>query len=225
MTISQIYTKVNNLWTKGLNPTVNARLTPKDQTKLCLNYLEKDTIDTNGDVNTDITITVSRPGPITEEDIGILSNLNLTSQGYSSEFYFQNLGHELKLLLNKFLKNLPEDYGIYNVVFEVYSDIETNNTLTNNRSSNKAKVYGETYAAPCGDSCNNGLTTCQTNNQVQLCSDITYVITTNPEGVCNTSMMDSNNTSTGTSGINCFWSNGSCGQSKYCCTNTGDNVN
>lgn len=207
--IDQAYAKVEELSKKGLNPTLNVRLIPNDPTKLTLNYLEKDTA--NGDINSDITIVVSKPGPPTEENKEIVSTLELTSEGYSSEFYFQELKNELKLLIKEFKKSFPQDSTL---VLHVYSS-------TSNVSRNQSKVYGDLLAVPAYYPCPGGdFETCNSGITVNACIDITidYGGLNQGPGICSSAL--ENNTSDGNGevgGTNCNW-NGSClPNSQTCC--------
>jgi len=178
MSISKMYVEVNKLFKEGLNPTVNARLIPEDHNHIILNYLEKDTVGVNGCVNTEITILVAYPGQVKERDVGIISSLTLTSENYSSEFYFQQLANQLQLLINDFLASLPEEYGIYNLDLEIYSDAPNNqdSDAPNNQDFgtanigmyiNQPKTYGTTNKKKAG-SCTNPCP----SNYIGACTDI-----------------------------------------------------
>jgi hypothetical protein len=224
MSISKMYVEVNKLFKEGLNPTVNARLIPEDHSHILFNYLEKDTVGVNGCVNTEITIVVAYPGPVKERDVGIISSLTLTSENYSSEFYFQQLANQLQLLINDFLASIPEEYGIYHLDLETYSDAPNNqdsgtsnnqdfgafNNQDSGTANNQYKTYGTTNIKKAGGCVN----TCH-QNYIPVCSNITIFLN-NYEQVCNNSYADNG---LGDSN-NCGWINGSC-QNTGSCTECG----
>jgi hypothetical protein len=186
-----MYLKVAELDKKGLNPTVNVRLTPEDHSRVLLNYLEKNNTGFNGAVNTAVTIVVSYPGPVIENDDRIVSSLNLTSENYSHDFYFEQLEKELTLLINKFLKSLPKEYGTYNIDLEVYSDVSNDQVL----------AYGTYNTTGC-----DGYPGCG-SNIILNCPDITIGVN-NYESTCNNSSIITETTPPRY--YNCNWVNAAC---------------
>jgi hypothetical protein len=165
-------------------------LTPDDPSKLSLNYLEQDTTNANGDVNTDITITVSKPGPPTTQVKEVIRRLKLTSKGYSSDIYFQNIDNELNKLIKRFRRSSPTKS---NVVFDIYADDE---------SREQTKVYGDIYTFADNASCKRNNITCST-----ITCSATGTGCATAQNACESAYeIQTISTQTGNFPFNCQWS-------------------
>jgi hypothetical protein len=160
----RFYQEMYPLWKKGLNPKLIFSLTSKeDKTKVEFFYSEKDTIGKNGEVNTNIEITVSYPGEILKGKVGILQSMTLNSGLYPPEDYFKNLRIQLYDTLNDFNKITT---GAYYCNIELYSDY----TLLTSNKQEQIKVSGSFSNILIGNSSSN----CNTSSSSdQYCSNYT----------------------------------------------------
>jgi hypothetical protein len=173
---SYYYNEVQKILKTGEEVRLKLQMTPSNTDSntdsIRLTYSEVDTMDTTtGVVNTKITISVSSPGELRENDNGVTDELELTSEGYSAEFYFLQLGEQLKILVDNFMSNATEDYlqdiELYVPVKEMSANVADQTVKTNLskvRGDKKMRYKTPSVGDPGG--CN-GYVSCN------LCSDWT----------------------------------------------------
>ena len=152
ITFSELYDEVNLLWTQGLNPLVQIKVIPQNkETSPNLIYTNKNTIGPENEVIATFEITYAQDGKVEDGNDGIIQNLDLTSEGYSSEFFFQQCAAQLSQLLDDFFIANGIDYTF---TIEVYSDIVSNgiNPSAREEAGTKVKVTGH-FGPPNCDEC------------------------------------------------------------------------
>ena len=154
ITISELYDEVNILWNLGLNPLVQIKLIPQEpEMNPNLIYTNKNTVGLENEVVSSFEITYAKDGRVIDGNLGIIQNLDLTSKGYSSEFFFQQCAAQLSQLTDDFF--IANGLG-YTFTIEVYSDIVLNRLApsVDDVVTTQIKVTGG-YGSNCNACINN----------------------------------------------------------------------
>ena len=137
--ISEYYFKVNEVWKNGKKPTLKCSLVPLKKGLPSFYYTNFNTVTQDLLVNGLFEITWAYDGSVEDGNIGFLGTTNITSQGYTSESFFEGCAIELnRQVLEFYNKNGNE----YEFIIEIYSDPDI---LQQQQSSdtNQVKVAGD----------------------------------------------------------------------------------
>lgn len=119
--IKEYYTEVNALWKNGLNPTLKLNIISVNSKLPNLYYTNFNITDFNRNVNAIFEVTYSLDGKVEDGNAGNLDVLELTSEGYTSEFFFDECAYYLNNLVDQFIKK--NGIANYQSTIEIYADV------------------------------------------------------------------------------------------------------
>ena len=162
--MSTIYDEVDALWNQGLNPTVEVQLVPNDPANspnlIYVNLNTVNKLDSNV-VDSVFIITSSFAGAVQDGNPGYLGTLQANSEGYSSEFWFNEVGKELGIILSDFIKVNGSNYSI---VVDVYADVL------------ESKIQSQKVAPKKNTQTKVGGTTCSGTSNLVVCCQTCCVL-------------------------------------------------
>ena len=146
--IQAYYAKVDKYWKESLNPTLKLSLLSLDPNIPNFTYTNNNTVANNSSVNAEFEIVYALEGPVSEGNNGILKNLELHSNDYSSEFFFQQVADYLTKLIKDFTDNSKTDYKF---TIDIYIDVLEDGTVNNfQQSKERTQAKSDGFL---GDSC------------------------------------------------------------------------
>jgi hypothetical protein len=156
------YEEAAALFKAGKNPTLEVELIPfpedvgKKPNFLYVNLNKTDKDDSNV-VDSAFVIISGVAGKVVDGKFGVLGDLELTSVGYSIDFWFEQIGIQLNKIVNEFVavngKNYTSEFILYadNNVLEAQAD-----TIPPILNTLQKKVSYSSSSDSCTNCCNSG---------------------------------------------------------------------
>ena len=148
--VNESYVRVEELWTKGLNPTLKAILyptqnTPLENKKSSLNYFNFNNKDTCGCIKGNFVVTDESEGSVEEGHNGALGKLELSSEGFTPTFFFSECAKKLTELIRQTIEE--NGNGKYTLSISIFADLLLESSSSNINAmqfggGSQGKVYG-----------------------------------------------------------------------------------
>ena len=154
--IEESYQKVNEYWKKGLSPTFAVRLSPTEDISNLSDYTYINFNEGTEFVESTFIITSSKPGFVKDGKFGHLGVLKNTSEGFTSEFFFQQCAIEVS---DWIASNANDGNVVHAIVFEIFTKVLGIDSLVSSESTivTQEKIFGNTgkgvgydYSCPYG---------------------------------------------------------------------------